>query len=92
MQSHYEWSQQTTPRCSRCRYSRDNEQRYEPVLADPSSRLHVQPGWQIGVKGTAMSSQLHLDVFVPCKPIAGQMAPIGLGEATRPFERAQSIS
>lgn len=27
-----------------------------------------------------MSSQLHLDVFVPCKPIGGQMAPMGLGE------------
>ena len=39
-----------------------------------------------------MSSQLHLDVFVPCKPIAGQMAPIGQGEATRPATCGSRIS
>jgi hypothetical protein len=37
---------------------------------------------QIAVKGTAMSSQLHFDVFVRYEPIAGQMAPVGQGEAT----------
>ena len=29
-----------------------------------------------------MSSQPHPDIFIPCKPIAGQMVPMGHGEAT----------
>jgi glyoxylase-like metal-dependent hydrolase (beta-lactamase superfamily II) len=39
-----------------------------------------------------MSSQLHFDVSVPYKPIAGQMTPMGHGEATRPATCVSLIS
>lgn len=59
-------------------------QQYEPVSSGPHS--------QIAVKGTGMSSQLHLDVFLlPHKPM-GQRAPAGNGEARRPATSVSLIS
>jgi len=58
-----------------------------PTSASAGSRRPVScgPHARIASKGTAVSSPLHLDVFVvPNKPIAALIPPMGKGEATWP--------
>ena len=68
------------------------KRRREP--AGPEQRsASWSPHLQIALKGTAVSSPLHLDVLVaPYKPIVGLIPPVSKGEATWPATSVSLIS